>query len=368
MKSHQILKKVFLLLVISGFILTSCSVEEFSDGQTTTDVSDNKASNPLADKITNKGWADSFSVNGKCYCRSTYDHGIGEVKVGNRTVRSICEAMKQEMQKALNGNGKKVFYNTVQCGHEPAHRDKTIFANGQKHADEVLCPGVVGTGIKCNSRKGPKWNLGGNGNNGNNKIPSVSFITPFNNATFKEGYTKMVVSVNASDSDGSVTEVKLYMDNKLIRVQKNAPYRWGEGANASETLGLSKGSHILKVEAKDNKGAVRTITRTFTVKTANGSNNFNGTISFANPSGNTTLNRGYTNFYIKAKTSGNIQQVSLYIDGKFIRTERVAPYEWGNGSRKETTGLNTGNHTFKLVAQDANGNQKESTIQVIVRN
>ncbi len=146
-------------LCLSVFLVISCSTEAIDDvatasNETTTNLA---AKNQLANVTTKQSWADSFSQGGKCYCKSTYDHGIGNVKVGNKTVRQICEAMKSEMRKAEKRSGKK-YYNTVQCGHAPAHKDKTIKgADGKKHADEVLCPGEVGSGIKCNSRKGPKW-------------------------------------------------------------------------------------------------------------------------------------------------------------------------------------------------------------------
>ena len=41
-----------------------------------------------------RNWADSYSVNGQCYCATTFDHNIGGVRVrtpeGSKTVREIC--------------------------------------------------------------------------------------------------------------------------------------------------------------------------------------------------------------------------------------------------------------------------------------
>ena len=152
-----------LLFCVSIFI-TSCSSESISEDpvveqetiefdQETIDLAAKKK-NPLAGFNTNLGWHDSFSYKGRCYCKTTFDHGIGKVKFKGKTVKSICNKMKKAMQAALKkSKGKVTYYNTVQCGHAPAHKDITI----KGHRDEVLCPGIVGKKIKCNSKKGPKW-------------------------------------------------------------------------------------------------------------------------------------------------------------------------------------------------------------------
>ncbi len=159
--THQ-LTRIALIICCIGFTFTSCSNEELITNETSSveleASSEKRNSNPLKGKETSKSWADSFSFKGKCYCKSTYDHGIGDVTYEGKKVRSICEKMKKAMKKALKSKGKKVYYNTVQCGHAPAHKEKTIKdKKGKKQADEVHCPGIVGKGKKCNSKKGPKW-------------------------------------------------------------------------------------------------------------------------------------------------------------------------------------------------------------------
>lgn len=102
-------------------------------------------------------WADSYSANGKCYCATTFDHGIGNYKVqtpaGKKSVREICRKLGKGP-----GKGRNPVYNTVQCGHEPGHSDK-IRINGKRVADEKVCPGRVDRGSKGCSQKGPKWDL-----------------------------------------------------------------------------------------------------------------------------------------------------------------------------------------------------------------
>ncbi len=94
-------------------------------------------------------WADSYSVDGECYCDTTFDHNIGGVMVdtpaGRRTVREVCEALGP-------GPGKPghPVYNDVQCGNGPPN----------DAGDEDWCPGRVDQGEQGCCTAGPRWNLG----------------------------------------------------------------------------------------------------------------------------------------------------------------------------------------------------------------
>lgn len=90
-------------------------------------------------------YADSVAVGDKCFCLSTFDHGIGSVRVDGRTVRDICD----EIGPPPGRRDQWTFYNTVQCGHDPANSS----------IDERECPGLVGAGRAGCRRKGPKWEL-----------------------------------------------------------------------------------------------------------------------------------------------------------------------------------------------------------------
>lgn len=101
------------------------------------------------------GWADSYSIGGNCYCQSTYDHGIGDIAVPGPdgkeiTVLEACALVGTGPETI--GTEKRIYYNTVQCGHGPMNN------NG----DEQACPGRVDLG-KGNpsgcSTIGPKWNF-----------------------------------------------------------------------------------------------------------------------------------------------------------------------------------------------------------------
>ncbi|WP_299604102.1 cellulase family glycosylhydrolase [uncultured Aquimarina sp.] len=218
----------------------------------------------------------------------------------------------------------------------------------------------------------PSWNIVPCNGGGPNQAPNVSFASPSSNFSLEEGYTSLEVVVNASDADGSVSNVKLYVDNNLIRQENSAPYEWGQGSNAAELVGLSVGTHTFKAEATDNDGAKSSTTITLTVTSGDTGGDQGPSISFASPSSNLTVDEGYTSLYVKVNASdsdGSIDNVKLYINNNFVRQERFDPYEWGHSTSPnpaETTNLPAGNHTFKAVATDNEGNTAETSFVLTV--
>lgn len=111
-------------------------------------------------------WADSYSINGACYCDSSvsnYDHGINNVTVQlNGTsykVPELCEKIGRGPE------GNRIYYNDIQCGNGPANEAR----------DEQICPGVPSdtsnwTGPDC-GLKGPRWSLGGATQNTPRPVP-----------------------------------------------------------------------------------------------------------------------------------------------------------------------------------------------------
>ena len=108
--------------------------------------------------------------------------------------------------------------------------------------------------------------IGGGGGTGGNSAPSVNFSSPSNNLTVDEGYDTMFVA-SASDSDGSISNLQLFIDNNLIRQENSAPYEWGHNGspNPTEVNGLSVGTHDVRVVATDDEGASSEDSFTLTV-------------------------------------------------------------------------------------------------------
>jgi len=101
-------------------------------------------------------WTDSYSVDGQCFCDTTFDHELDGIEIdtpsGRLPVYQVCADIQQKHGEGSQSG--RLYYNTVQCGHEPANNSP----------DEIDCPGFLtdDTGAKnwynC-SAKGANWNL-----------------------------------------------------------------------------------------------------------------------------------------------------------------------------------------------------------------
>ncbi|MCM8536296.1 MAG: Ig-like domain-containing protein [Lentisphaeraceae bacterium] len=99
-----------------------------------------------------------------------------------------------------------------------------------------------------------------------NEAPTINFVTPANNSIIEEG-ASLYIKANASDSDGSINNVKLYVNGAFIRKENNAPYEWGSPSQSDAFLkNMAAGSYTLKVEAEDNQGKKSSKTISVTVK------------------------------------------------------------------------------------------------------
>ena len=107
-------------------------------------------------------------------------------------------------------------------------------------------------------------------NGGNNLNPTVIFSQPTNGISVGKD---IGVVVNASDSDGTIIKVDLYINNKFVRTDNSTPYEWGTSCSASDNdlMNLSNGSYTLKAIAIDNEGG--SSTQKITVKVDYSNNN-----------------------------------------------------------------------------------------------
>lgn len=93
-------------------------------------------------------------------------------------------------------------------------------------------------------------------------------------------------------------------------------------------------------------------------------------VSFALPSGNPTVNDGYSlAATVNAEDSdGHIEGVKLFIDNQLVREELKAPYTWGaNAFPDELNGLSAGTYTIKAVATDNDGDTAQASFTLTVR-
>ncbi|WP_108802454.1 G8 domain-containing protein [Aquimarina sp. Aq107] len=201
-----------------------------------------------------------------------------------------------------------------------------------------------------------------------NTAPIASFQSP-NGDQFDEGADLGVV-VNASDSDGVIANVRLYINDVLVRQENGTPYEWGT-ANADNEdpllLNLSVGSYTLRAVATDNSGASTTVTKTIIVSGQNQS----PVVTFTSPV-NTTFDIGENlGVVIDASDSdGAIANVRLYINDALVRQENSAPYEWGtaNAGNEDPLLLNlsVGTYILRAIATDNTGITATATKNITV--
>ncbi|AXT51601.1 T9SS C-terminal target domain-containing protein [Aquimarina sp. BL5] len=211
-------------------------------------------------------------------------------------------------------------------------------------SSESQCPSSIGTG-------------------GSNQKPNISFASPSGDISLPEGYDELEVTVNASDNDGSISNVKLYVDGNLIRQESIAPYEWGMGDNATELLNLSVGTHTIRAEATDNDGAKTNKSLTLTVNGTAG--NQKPIVSLTNPSQENqefVLGQTITLSANASDPDGNLDYVNFKVNGSFFKQDRTRPFSitW--------TPTSAGTYSIGARAFDKEGLSEEVSRTVIVKN
>ena len=82
-----------------------------------------------------------------------------------------------------------------------------------------------------------------------NKAPTCTITSPSDGVEIVQG-EKITISVNANDIDGSVSEVRFYIDGSDIGPTSSSPYNFDW-----ETSGFGIGSHSIEAVAEDNSGS-----------------------------------------------------------------------------------------------------------------
>lgn len=96
-----------------------------------------------------------------------------------------------------------------------------------------------------------------------NTAPTASFITPVNNTQYNTPGA-LSVQVQAADSDGTIQQVDLYLDDTFIRTARVAPYNWGSDLLDFPLKNLPEGTHTLTAKAVDNNGASTSVSISIT--------------------------------------------------------------------------------------------------------
>lgn len=205
------------------------------------------------------------------------------------------------------------------------------------------------------------------GGSGGNRPPAVSFSQPRQGQNFAVGASISVIAT-ASDSDGTVANVRLTLNGNLVRQDNAAPYQWGQNSQDSALRNLSAGNYELTLTATDDDGATSQSTITITVGDGGGGNQL-PVVTFAEPVDGQQFAPG-SNIAVVASASdadGTVANVRLFIDGRLVRQENVSPYQWGHDNRDTALqNLAAGSYALRLIVTDNDGATAESTITINV--
>jgi hypothetical protein len=166
-----------------------------------------------------------------------------------------------------------------------------------------------------------------------NAPPTVAVTSPTDASAFATPAT-ITINANASDSDGSVTQVDFYSDGTLIGTDTTAPYS-ATYANAPH------GTHSLTARATDNRGATTTSSPvSITVHDP-------PTVGITSPaSGSIFVSGSPIAIEAEASDDGSVTRVDFMVDGNPIGTDATAPYSAGY------TNPAAGAHTLTARATD----------------
>lgn len=242
--------------------------------------------------------------------------------------------------------------------------------------------------------------------NAGSSSPLVAFDTPDENQVFSLG-DPVAVNATASDSDGTIVKVDLYLDGVIVNSDIQAPYQWSGGVlNA-----LVAGEHILRLVAVDNMGNETAVVQRISVEEAwitcaiegevcsvpglatvrygaNGQYNIltdietsvqctnavfgdpirgerktcqyrlqgnsvnqAPSVSFTAPDNNASFTESQS-VLVTANANdsdGQISRVELRVDGGAAQIDQSAPFQW------TVPGLSIGSHTLQLVSIDDDG-------------
>jgi len=159
-----------------------------------------------------------------------------------------------------------------------------------------------------------------------------------------------------------------------IRTERVNPYKWNDRNQDVALANLAEGTYTLTAIATDNGGATSSVERTFAVGN-NEPESEDATIpvvSFSLPLNGSVLTAPATIIANVDATveQGRIAEVAMFVNGEFLRRERVLPYVWnsrnGGSLDPRLSNLASGTYELRAVATSSSGEQTEVTTTITV--
>jgi len=193
-----------------------------------------------------------------------------------------------------------------------------------------------------------------------NVAPSVNITSPANNASFELG-ERITLSADANDPDGTINNVNFRINDEFYNYDGKAPFSAGFTPSAP-------GSYKISAVARDNEELETEVFVTITVTKQNEA----PVVTIKNPTTKEVTFKAGDKMYVNADVvDENLEKTELFIDGKLLRQELVAPYEWGDfegaNNANELDTLAAGSYTIKVIATDKEGLTGEASFTLNVQ-
>ncbi|MCR9421079.1 chitinase C-terminal domain-containing protein [Vibrio sp. RM-69-4] len=189
---------------------------------------------------------------------------------------------------------------------------------------------------------------------GENQLPTANLSSPSAADVIAVGDT-VILSANATDSDGSVARVEFSVDGAIVDIVTTAPYK--------ATWVATAGQHEFSVVAIDDKGdaSVKSAT-TLTVKEAQQPGNQAPTVDITLSAVSVDVGALVTLTANAADTDGSVDKVDFFVAGTLVGTAVSAPYTL------EYTATKAGNLAVFARATDNLGATTDSTLATLTVN
>ncbi len=186
-----------------------------------------------------------------------------------------------------------------------------------------------------------------------NQPPSVTITAPASGAPFTAPAT-IAIAANASDADGSVSQVQFFAGSTLLGTDTSSPYTFS-WAN------VPAGSYSLTAVARDNLGATRTSAAVPVTVTAAGGP---PTRAVFNPSPNHSV---VTHYLLEIFRPGDIPGVSPPVATRNLGKPAVVNNEISVDIASFILALSPGNYIATVSSVNANGSGRSAPPSAFVR-
>ncbi|MBD1572378.1 chitinase [Vibrio sp. S17_S38] len=155
-------------------------------------------------------------------------------------------------------------------------------------------------------------------NQDGNIAPTISIISPLNNAQIAESVT-ITLKANANDEDGNISKVEFFAGNQSLGQVTAAPYQ----LDWSATLG----STSIQAIATDNLG--KSTSSQVSISVQNGDTNMAPIISLITPTAEDDIqpSDSVTLTANANDTDGYVAKVEFYVDNQLIASDNSEPFE-----------------------------------------